>query len=107
VAWLYVGDYEGCISEVLQCNPELAEVLLANTFNVHCPNNWEHYTTHKDLRIGHLAGITIRCRNERIMPAFTLLLTLEAKYKGINQHMWGMLSMVCVLASRPWVSRML
>jgi len=103
VAWLYVGDYEGCISEVLQCNPELSEVLLANTSNVYCPNNWEHYTTHKDLRIGHLAGITMRCRNEHIIPCFTLLLTLEAKYKGINQHMWDMLSMVRVLASRTWV----
>ena len=107
MAWLYAGDYEGCIAEVLQCNPELAEVLLANTSNQYTPHDWEHYTTHKDLRIGNLAGITMRCRNEHLIPSFTLLLTMEAKYKGINQHVtvWDMLSMVRVLASRTWVNK--
>ena len=84
IDWVYEGQYQGLIADMMEANPDLCETLLNQTSNTYIPSNYEHWSAQNDLRISHLAGVIMRCKNEHVLTPFTLLFTLAMKHKSID-----------------------
>ena len=109
VDWLYEGDFHDAISDVLQNNPDICELLVASTSNTVRYNgeHWEQHHARKELRLGQLAGQLIRCQNLHNVPPFTILLACEFYRASMPQSCYDLLCMLRIVVSRDWMRKVL
>ena len=101
VDWLYEGDFHDAISDVLQNNPDICELLVSSTSNTvrYSGEHWEQHHARKELRLGQLAGQLIRCQNLHNVPPFTILLSCEFYRASMPQSCYDLLCMLRIVVS--------
>ena len=102
--YLWSRNYADVFTEILDSNPDIAELLDQRTTNVY--NSRLNADLESDVRRGRrlnfVGGLLARNRNVHFFPKHQLLLAIQSKHKQVNHALWAQLSYMRVLPSLKW-----
>ena len=106
IDWLYAGDFSECIDELLDCNPDLLEVLECQTTNsTHhaVPIKMGLYgDSSRKLVMASLVSKVLRVRNQFKIPPLTAIITSEFHRVHVNEFVWELMCSTRDVGSRQW-----
>lgn len=101
IDWLWAGEYEDAVTEMVRSNSALSDRLRANTrntaYSVSAQREWRG-----DRRLNYLTGLLIRNRNVNVIPKDQVLLALNSKLRGMNEDVWEDFTLLRAIPSINW-----
>ena len=107
VRWLIHSDYNSIFVELLEANPDLADILRSLTSNKYTPDDEEQYEIKREFRLSSAAALLIRNHNPHHLPALNVILTIYIYQHKVPQFTWDLLCAMRLCLSRWWLHEQL
>lgn len=104
--YMWEREYKDVFSEILDCNPDLADLLDTRTSNSYSSrlDSGDEVETRRKQRLNFLGGVLSRNRNQHFLPKHQLLLAIQARHKQLNLSLWAQLTHMRLLPSYTWTT---
>lgn len=102
--YMWARRYDDVFCEILDSNPDLAELLISRTANRYNSrlDFEEEGQARRARRINFLGGLLARNRNQNFLPKHQLLFAIQCKHKQLNQSLWAQMCYMRLVPSLTW-----
>lgn len=106
LSYMWERKYADVFSEILDSNPDLADLLDGRTSNTYSSrlHGGEEIEERRNRRLNYLGGLLLRNRNQHFLPKHQLLLAVQARHKQLNVSLWAQLCHMRLLPSYKWTN---
>lgn len=106
IQYMWSRNYADVFSEILDANPDLADLLSGRTANTYSSriDFGEEPEMRRRQRLNFLGGLLARNRNQHFLPKHQLLLAVQSRHKQLNHTLWAQLCHMRMLPSFTWTT---